>query len=173
MSLVDPFSPTLHGRATSWRDYVVMNLAMHPDQWAAYKNKCPLSWSSVRFSGTEIESVPDEHDTTGVYTLVLKSGIAEHPAACCLLYVGKVEKQSFRARFKQYLQERLGRRRTDRVKIVNALTKWDGYLWFYYSPVNDASQVHQLEEDLLSALLPPLNEQFPAVVRGAVKIMRG
>jgi hypothetical protein len=169
-TLVDIFDPAIVG---DLRDFEVKNIVMAPKYWKKFPGDIHLNWKHEPFGTAHIDSIPDNQ--YGVYSFVIGGGISGHPACGCLLYVGKAADQSFKNRYAQYLKERKRRRRTDRIKVAWALTQWDGHISFYYAPVPnaDANAIDRIESELLKALLPPLNEQFPAEVRDKVKILRG
>ena len=54
----------------------------------------------LQFNDSSTPLVPD--NLIGVYSFVVEPGIANHDLGY-LLYIGKTDKQDFRARFKQYL----------------------------------------------------------------------
>jgi hypothetical protein len=168
--LNDVFTPASVG---GLRDFEVKNLVMAPKHWKSFPANLRLAWKRKPFGNAHVDSIPDNQ--YGVYSFVIGEGVGHHPASGCLLYIGKAAKQSFKKRYAQYLEERKRQRRTDRIKIAWALTKWDGHISFYYAaiPRGKATVITRAENELLKALLPPLNEQFPAKVRDAVKILRG
>jgi hypothetical protein len=168
--LNDVFSPV---KVSDLRKYEVKNLVMAPKHWKAFPANIRFAWKRRPFGKSFLNSIPD--NKYGVYSFVIGGGVGGHPACGCLLYVGKATKQSFKARYAQYLEERKRKHRTDRVKVAWALTQWDGHISFYYAAIsrNQSKAIARAENELLKALLPPLNEQFPAQVRDAVKILRG
>ncbi len=170
MALYDVFNQAKPAEMGKLRDYQIKNFVMPKLHWDNFKCDTKLKWNKVQFGPTFVSKVPD--GVSGVYTLVIDSGIAAHPTACCLLYVGKVKKQTFRQRFKQYLTERKRLRRTDRIKIAHSLNLWRDHVWFYYAPVTDLAKIPSIENKLITAFVPPLNEQFPAEIRDAVAIFR-
>lgn len=100
---------------------------------------------------------------------MVQPGIANHPAISYLLYVGKVEKQGFRDRFRQYLNERVVGEKARRVHVTEMLDKWDGYLWFCFAAVDDQQAIEGVEDALLAAYLPPVNKDFPATISRSLK----
>lgn len=108
------------------------------------------------------------NNAKGVYTFVVKPGIANHPSCAYMMYVGKTEKQMLRDRFSQYFSEKDKGETSRRPHVTEMLLKWDNFLWFYYAKISDATKIKQVEEELLAAYLPPSNRTFPSKVRHAV-----
>jgi hypothetical protein len=125
-----------------------------------------LTWHAVKFHSAHAARVPEAK--RGVYTFVVKPGIARHPSCSYLLYVGKAEKQALRARFCQYLTEKAKGEESRRPHVTEMLLKWDGFLWFYYAEVSKKTKIRIVEDQLLAAYLPPSNRTFPCTIRRAV-----
>lgn len=145
--------------------YLVKTVILSPAQWAGYSNPIQLSWNCVKFDPANADTVPD---TTGVYTFVVNPGICQHPATHYLLYLGRARGVTLRRRFKDYLREKTADKGRPPVQLM--LNKWPDHLWFYYAPVPNSSVIDALEEDLLAAYLPPVNQSFPATIS---KILKG
>jgi hypothetical protein len=121
----------------------------------------------VHFGETTRQQVPN--DQAGVYSFVAKPGIADHHAIGYLLYVGKVERQTFRDRYAQYLADFRKGDASRRPHVAEMLRRWEGHLWFYYAPLEATMDINAVEETLLSAFLPPCNKDFPATVATALR----
>jgi hypothetical protein len=146
--------------------YFQKSFILRPEYWRGYKNSTPLSWSSIRATVAFAKNVPD--DKFGVYSFVVDSSTASHPGTKYLMYVGKAQDQSLRARFSQYLRE--AKDPKGRPLIVDMFTKWRDDLWFYFAEVSGPHIIHQLELDLLGAFVPPQNDVLPVEIRRAVKV---
>jgi hypothetical protein len=106
------------------------------------------------------------NDKGGVYTFVVKPDIANHPSCSYLLYVGKTQRQTLRKRFLQYFSER--DRNKGRPLIQKMLTLWKDHIWFCFAPIDDRGIIHNVEEALIGAYVPPMNNEFPADIRPAM-----
>jgi hypothetical protein len=137
-----------------------------PSQWKKYPAHLNYTWHAVPYHKSGIPLVPD--NAVGVYAFVVNPGIAGHDLGY-LLYVGKAEKQSLRARFKQYFKEHKDPK--GRPYVRQMLDYWSGYLEFRYTTLN-ASMVSSVEDALLDAFIPHCNERFSATIRPAVKAFR-
>lgn len=146
-------------------------MILSPGQWCACNLPLSLQWETIRFAKENVGKVPE--DRKGVYTFVIQPGIANHPAISYLLYVGKVEKQGFRNRFRQYLGERIAGEKARRVHVTEMLDKWEGYRWFCFAAVDDEGQIEAVEDALLAAYLPPVNKDFPGTISRSIKKLFG
>lgn len=135
-------------------------------QWENYKDTHQRSWYTIRLDEAVRNDVPKE---SGVYTLVLKPGIANHPACAYLMYVGRAK--SLRRRFGEYLSEELRRSPKRRPKIFRAIRKYSDHLYFCFTrvPVDDIAAT---EDALINAYIPPLNDRFSAEVSKIVGAFR-
>ena len=137
-----------------------------PIQWDQYPNAVTLSWSCIRFGENYTQQVPNNEK--GVYSFVTQPSIANHPQLSYLLYIGKTEKQSFRKRFKQYLNE--PKQHKPRAHICDMLTNWPDHLYFYFAPISNLNLIAKVEDELIEALIPPCNDQFPTTIQAAVRV---
>jgi hypothetical protein len=149
------------------RSYRVDRFILYPLHWNNYPNMIPLTWNKVKFTESNASYIPD--DQAGVYSFVADAGIAQHPAGSYLLYIGKAEKQNLRKRYYQYLQARNAWKQ--RPHIAQMIDKWSDYLWFYYAEVTDTTKISQLEEDLITAFLPPQNREWPATITHVMRMV--
>ena len=97
---------TLPTTATGYSlsDYRLSRLVLSPPHWRRLAWSHAVNWRAVPFGPTNLTQVPD--DQKGVYSFVVKPGIAGHPECAYLLSVGMVKNQFFRDRFRQYLRDR-------------------------------------------------------------------
>jgi excinuclease UvrABC nuclease subunit len=117
-----------------------------------------------RFIDEERRNIPTG---SGVYTFLVKPDIASHPACSFLMYVGR--SNSLRQRFGHYLYER--NRNDGRPKIVYLLNKYADHLWFCFALLPEDATPAQ-ENALITAYIPPFNNQFPAEIRAPVGAFR-
>lgn len=148
-------------------DYHLKHMVLSPLHWRRFVAPVKVGWQAVPFGQASLSAVPE--DQRGVYSFVVKPGIADHPECAYLLYVGMVKDQFFRDRFRQYLRERDAGDRSRRIHVTQMLLKWDGFLWFCYAPIEDEDNIVPAEDALLAAYLPPCNKDFPANVRSELK----
>lgn len=141
--------------------YHTSEFFLWPKLWHDYSNTQPLRWKRVKFTERNRDRLPD--DAVGIYSFIVDPAVASHPATKYLLYVGKVQDQSFRQRYRQYLAESTDKK--GRPAILKMLRAWQGHLWFYYAPVSQTSVISQLEDDLINAYMPPTNRALPVEVR--------
>lgn len=149
------------------RDHRVDRFILFPDHWSAFTDANTFNWTKVKFDDTEATSVPN--DERGVYTFVAKPSVAAHPACHYLLYVGKVDTSNFRKRFRSYLRE--PKKHKPREHVLYMIDRWKPFLWFYYCSFPAATAVTPIEDKLLTALLPPVNREWPAEIRDEMKLV--
>lgn len=132
-----------------------LKFVLWPRMWQTYIDM--HEWLMHRLMALENQNIPDQ---PGIYTLLVQPGIANHPAASYLMYVGKTI--SLRRRFSEYLNER--KRETGRPKIYRLLNMYPDNIWFCFTiaPENGLSNI---EEGLINAYIPPANDQLPAEIR--------
>ena len=133
-------------------------MILSPSQWKGYQPLGKLNWLPVKFDPKNINQIPD--DQSGVYSFVVKPGIANHDNLAYLVYVGKAERQTFRARYQQYLAEFRKGDESRWLHVAEMLNRWHEFLWFYYAEVPKNSTITPLEKNLISAFLPPCNHSF-------------
>ncbi len=121
-------------------------------------------WNIFKLDSNEKRKIPNQ---SGIYTLLVQPGIANHPACSYLMYVGKTI--SLRRRFGDYLNEK--KRETGRPKIMRLLNKYAGYVHFCYTIVPE-KKLTSVEESLISAYIPPANDRFPAEITRVIGAYR-
>lgn len=128
-----------------------------PRQWRSYVSTRTHSWIFHRLDERERSNIPS---ASGIYTLLMQPGIANHPQCSNVMYVGKAV--SLRNRFGEYLSKE--RRETGRPKIFRLLNKYDEHLWFCFTLV-PKRQLQAVEDALINAYVPPCNDSLPADLR--------
>ena len=96
-------------------------------------------------------------------------GVASHPRNHFVIYIGKADNMTLRARFQSYFRDM---QRVKRPAIAYVLTKYFGYLEFCFTAVSQVADIEPGEGSLLSALIPPFNTSFPAEVSEVIRGLR-
>lgn len=130
-----------------------------PRQWAAYNLPDSFNWEIYPFQHAQIENIPSQ---PGIYSFVIQPGIASHFHCSYLMYIGKTGR-TLRERFREYFRER--NYPESRPKILEMLNRYEGYLHFCCLAIEEKEQITEIEEALISAFLPPCNDQLPANIR--------
>jgi hypothetical protein len=133
-----------------WRRHFILC----PDYWRTYTQS--HDWQGEKLEASKVDQIPDD---TGIYTLILQPGIAGHKSCSYLMYVGQAI--SLRKRFRDYLGKE--KRETGRPKIFVFLNLYTEFICFYYTLVN-IEILDAVEDGLVSAYQPPLNDQIPGTV---------
>ena len=154
-----------NGLANQFKSRTV-SFILDPDQWHNVVLSSILSWEVIRFKEGNQKVLPKSQ--AGVYTFVVKPGIANHPECAYIMYVGKT--RNFWKRYRDYLSNQ--RTQKGRPRVVWMLTTWPQHLWFCYASINDDTLIDKTEEELISAYIPPINDQYPADIRSAMSLWR-
>ena len=133
--------------------------SLWPQKWGAYNFSDPFNWEIHPFEQDQTNEIPHE---PGIYSFIIKPGIASYPYGSYLMYIGKTQR-TLRRRFTEYLYEQ--NHPSGRPNIVRLLNKYKGYIHFCFSVVNNTERIAGIEDALIAAFLPPCNVQLPAEVR--------
>jgi hypothetical protein len=156
---------TLEAIEADFGKYHVKRVILSPTRWKRYNNKTPLNWSVVKYEKHQKQKVPN--DKGGVYTFVVTPNVGNHPYCSFIMYVGKTEKQTLQQRFMQYFQEEK-RPKGGRPHVKSMLKKWQGYVWFCFAPIDDEGRIESVENDLISAFVPPVNRVYKGLLKEAI-----
>lgn len=132
-------------------------------QWETFEEHIVYEWRSTKLEDSQASNIPL---SSGVYTLILKPAIANHPECAYLMYVGKAK--SLRRRFREYLTSELRRTPKRRPKIFRTLVIYPDKIHFCFAPISE-SEIGAAETSLIRAFMPPLNDQLPAEVSKIVR----
>lgn len=130
-----------------------------PRQWKRFRIRRKLDWRTQSLHPDKKGRVSN---TSGIYTLVIKPSIAQHPACSYVMYVGQAE--NLRSRFNSYCTQE----RRIRPRIVRMLYSWDGFVYFCACSV-PRNQLKRVEDALIESYVPPANSDYPATLRAAIK----
>lgn len=144
-----------------------MRFRLSPPHWDACDLPLELEWTTERFDSASKTAIPD--DVGGVYTFILLPGAANHPQCGFLCYVGKVQSQSLRDRFKQYLYEQgQAEAKSRRPKVHRFLKRFPKHVYFCYAKVEDPTMITEIEKGLQDTFIPPINERFEGKIGRAM-----
>ena len=148
--------------------YNVSSMILSPTRWSNYNNPTPLNWQRIKFVQENLDRVPD--DAFGIYTFIVDAGVANHPHCSYLLYLGKAEKQSLRDRIRQYFYEPNNPK--GRGPIQDMILNWHTHLYVCFARVENTSTIDDLENSLLEAFIPPMNQNYKGVFGQAYRAWR-
>jgi hypothetical protein len=137
-------------------------ITLWPKRWKAYANPLALNWTPVPLDDVtrKARAIPE---VSGIYTLLIQPGIANHPCCSFLLYVGQTK--NLYSRFGQYLTSE--KKETGRPKIFRLLNLYEGHIKFCFTLVPQ-KDLDAVEDDLTDAYLPYCNDKFTADLRPVV-----
>ena len=102
----------------------------------------------------EIKNISKDHG--GIYVFSLK-GISIPFMENYILYIGRCKftvNQNLKKRAKEYIKD-------DRIFIRNMFERWKQHLYYRYYPETNNDRIVKIEELLIRAIVPPLNEAIP------------
>ena len=129
-----------------------------PKQWISYRDI--HDWQLFKLISEKKKEIPSK---PGIYTLLVQPCVANHPASSYLMYVGRTK--SLKRRFSEYLNEK--NLETGRPKIYRLLNKFTDNIWFCFTEVSEDKLI-AIEDGLISAYVPPANDQVPIELRKTV-----
>lgn len=132
-----------------------------PHRWKSYHSSIHFHWTIYPF---EKQSIPQIPDKAGVYAFLIQPRIASLDVSY-LMYIGQT-KRSLRKRFQEYLREATSQ--SGRPKVLMLLDLYKGFLYFSCATLNASTSLKSIEDELLNAFIPPMNEQYPAEVRRVI-----
>lgn len=163
--------PAIQARKQMTEDlikYNVSSMILSPTRWTGYNNSTPLNWRKIKFDQQDLDQVPDNE--FGIYTFVVDAGVANHPHCSYLLYLGKAERQSLRDRIRQYFYEPNNPK--GRAPVQDMILDWHSHLYVCFTSVEDVSAIDGLENALLEAFVPPMNQTYKGMFGDAYRAWR-
>jgi len=134
--------------------------------WRRFKSRYKLEWQKVQFGGGA--TVPQE---PGIYVFTVELTASKLPAHGYIMYVGITgDGQSLAtlaSRYSQYVRHEING--DGRLKVLYMLKNWSDDLWFNFATFKDPNiDLGKLEQDMLNAVQPPINQRdFEAEIAAA------
>lgn len=130
---------------------------LHPDSWIDPNNQLPinLTWKKTKFTKLNRSKVPLK---SGIYAFVLAPEYKNLFQTSYLFYAGKTNR-TLSDRFGEYLREKEGKGKP-RKKVFKMLNQYEGYLYFFYSEIQNAVNVDNCEKCILDTFVPHINVQI-------------
>jgi hypothetical protein len=134
-------------------------MIMLPRLWSSLSLQQTLSWSTFQFNDSSRSLIPDQQ---GVYAFLILPKIGGDLNVSYLMYIGETSR-TLRERFGEYLLEA----RSDKIrpKLLRILPLYPDHLAFACAPLPTDIVPKDVESALISAFLPPGNDDVPATVR--------
>lgn len=124
--------------------------------WRKFKSRHALNWTKLSFRKQSQKQVPQDR---GVYAFSVELTSSQLPAHGYILYIGETGERSaanLRVRFGQYLKQL--ENGGGRPRVLYMLKNWKEDLQFNFVALpNKAVNLKKIEQDLLSAVMPPIN----------------
>jgi hypothetical protein len=129
-----------------------------PHLWLSLQLLPALTWTVVPFSPQSSQSIFQE---PGVYAFLVRPQTQFLLETSYLMYVGMTDRP-LRRRFREYIRERDSGR--IRPKLLRILPLYGEHLFFAFARVPTGHTPGGIEAQLLSAFVPPGNDQINAHV---------
>lgn len=134
------------------------SITLWREKWDELELPAVLDWTVVPF---EVASASGISNLPGVYAFVIRPQTQLSLATSYLMYVG-MSNRPLRQRFREYIRERESE--SVRPKLLRILPRYGPHLFFAFSPVPAGTTPREVEQALLSAFIPPGNDQIDAQV---------
>lgn len=136
------------------------------------------SWTEIKFLDTDGNMNNQANDipnhSGGIYVFFAKPGLIPNSHSY-ILYIGRARitaNQNLSKRCKEYYSKYYNGKET-RPKIKRMINTWGKYLYLKYLPLTDNEVIKELEDRLISAVIPPFNDEIPdATISNAVRAFR-
>ena len=162
---MDYFDPTTEREARHRFLHYRRSFIICPEQWetldALYET---LHWEEVKFNQGSQISIPE---TEGLYMFMASPKKLNAPFLNYLFYLGETD--NLRRRFGNYLNKR-DNPKSGQYKVYTIVDDFPNHLYFRYIQLDgyDVTQRRVIEDQLLVALLPPINSKFPQQLQSIV-----
>ncbi len=108
----------------------------------------------------EVDNLPN--DSGGVYIYSIENGILPFLGSY-IMYVGRARKtnsENLRARAKSHFNQY--KRHEENERLERLFDNWEQYVYFSYLPLDQNGMIDLVEDQLIMALTPPCNKEYPA-----------
>lgn len=108
----------------------------------------------------EVDNLPD--DSGGVYIYSIENGIFPSLGSY-IMYVGRARKtpsENLRMRAKSHFSQY--KRHEENERLEKLFDNWDQYVYLSYLPIDGNNIIDLVEDQLITALTPPCNKEYPA-----------
>jgi len=134
------------------------SITLWREKWEELILPAGLVWSLVPFAA---ESASDVSNLPGVYAFLIRPQTSLSLDTSYLMYIGKTDRPLLQ-RFRDYLRERDSD--SIRPKLLRILPLYGPHLFFAFAPSPEGTSPREIEQALLSAFIPPGNDQIDAQV---------
>lgn len=136
----------------------IQKFLLYPQYWQNESNAFSgnVNWESCLFTPENRDRVPR---LKGIYCFVVIPKYDKIFETRYLFYVGKTSRTLWE-RYKEYLDDLAGKGKP-RKKVFKMLKLYNGYLHFFYTPLDSKLEVDTFEDRLLNIFVPHVNTQIP------------
>lgn len=126
-------------------------------EWRNFKSRYALQWQKVPFG--DARSIPNER---GIYAFTVELSPSKLPTHGYIMYVGitgdGISQATLASRHRQYIRHKVTG--GGRPRVLYMLQNWSDCLWFNFATFNNQNvDLGKLEQDMLNAIQPPINQR--------------
>ena len=162
---IDYHDPTVsddhRNRFLKYRRKFIIN----PEQWETILGKYNhFNWNEVHFKPANLASL---NETEGLYLFLASPKKVNAGFINYYFYVG--ETNNLKRRFTEYLRK-MHSPKSGQYKVQQIIKDFNEHLYFYYVELPGFTQVQrrEIEDDFLTAFLPPVNSKYPQGLQSIV-----
>jgi hypothetical protein len=140
-------------------------IIINPAQWETMLGKYEdFHWNEIHFKPA---NAMDLNEVEGVYLFLASPKKANANFINYFFYVG--ETNNLRRRYKEYLTK-LHSPKSGQYKVQQIIKDFNDHLYFYFVELPGLSQIDRkvIEDDFLTAFLPPVNSKYPQGLQSIV-----
>jgi len=138
---------------------------INPDQWETILGKYNhFNWNEVHFQPVNLLSL---NEVEGIYLFLASPKKVNASFINYFFYVG--ETNNLRRRYNEYLAKAHSPK-SGQYKVQQIIKDFNEHLYFYYVELPGFNQIQRriVEDDFLTAFLPPINSKYPQGLQSIV-----
>lgn len=108
----------------------------------------------------EVDKLPNNKG--GIYLYVIENPIIPNSGSY-IMYVGRARKtasESLKKRAKSHYAQYI--RHEENERLERLFDNWWSYIYFIYVPIDENDEIDLIEDELITALTPPCNKEYPS-----------
>ena len=108
----------------------------------------------------EVKQLPN--DKGGIYLYVIENCVIPNSGSY-IMYVGRArctQNENLRNRAKSHFKQHV--RHEENERLERLFDKWKPYIYLLYLPIDGNDEIDLVEDELIIALTPPCNKEYPS-----------
>lgn len=164
--IIDYFDPAVEETLNQNLSFYRRNFIVSPKQWETLAgHHLKLKWEEVKFERANAAALPN---VEGLYMFVLSPKKINAGFLNYLFYIGETD--SINRRFGNYLAKKTAGPKSGQYKVYRMIKDFPEHLYFVYAefPGLDQAGRRKIEDEFLTALMPPANGKYPQKLQSIV-----